>query len=213
MVRGPVSLSMHKRTLLLLGSLWITGCGNGSNPLVPHVRPVEGGTVSSGYGPRENHPVKGLMVGGHHTGYDFAVGSGSPIRASMAGTVSFVGLKGGYGKAVVLEHPDGYSTLYGHASELLVRQGQSVAQGQTIALVGSTGISTGPHLHYELRKGGLPVNPGPFLNEEDPVAMAAAHVEPPAVKKLTVKQVRLVDHFRMDDMVPVASPGRALDRG
>ncbi|MFP5504415.1 MAG: M23 family metallopeptidase [Candidatus Sericytochromatia bacterium] len=158
--------------------LSLAACGGGGNPLVPQLRPVEGGHISSGYGPREVHPIYGAATGGHHDGYDFAVGPGSPIRASMAGTVRFAAWKGGYGKTVILEHADGYSTLYGHAERLEVSEGQTVSQGQVIARVGSTGISTGPHLHYELRRHGRPVDPGAFDDELPPVAVAAAIAQP-----------------------------------
>ena len=94
-----------------------------------------------------------------HTGVDFAAPSGTPIKAAKSGYVTFSGSKGGYGNAVLINHNDDYSTLYGHASRLLVKEGQYVKQGDVIALVGSTGRSTGPHLHFEIFRNGNRINP------------------------------------------------------
>ncbi|MEB3195654.1 MAG: M23 family metallopeptidase [Candidatus Sericytochromatia bacterium] len=141
----------------------LAGCDRGANPLIPQLRPVEGGWVSSEFGMREAHPVLGTMPGRLHEGYDFAVAEGSPIRATMAGEVVYAGWRGGYGKTVVVAHREGLSTLYGHARELLVSPGDTVAAGEVLALVGSTGLSTGPHLHYELRRHDVPIDPGGFL--------------------------------------------------
>lgn len=143
--------------VLLLG-----GCG--TNPAVPQVRPVEGGWISSAFGSREDHPVLGLIAGRVHAGYDFAVAAGTPIRASMAGEVTFAGWDGGYGKLLVIEHAGGWTTRYGHAQELLAGPGDRVRAGDVVGLVGSTGLSTGPHLHYELRHHGTAVDPGGFLS-------------------------------------------------
>ncbi len=134
--------------------------GPRSAPQAGYVTPVEG-QVSSSYGPRE-------MAGRdahHHDGVDIAAPEGTPIRAAKAGRVSFAGEKGGYGNTVVLTHSDGSETLYAHASALLVEAGSVVRAGQTIAEVGSTGRSTGPHLHFELRKGGQPVDPAEALGQ------------------------------------------------
>jgi len=94
-----------------------------------------------------------------HTGLDIAAGYGSPIRTALGGRVAFVGWKGGYGKTVVVEHPNGYETLYGHCSTILVNRGDTVKRGDTIARIGSTGISTGPHVHFEVREHGSRINP------------------------------------------------------
>ena len=88
---------------------------------------------------------------------------GTTIRAADSGRVIFAGWYGGYGRAVVIDHGGGITTLYGHASRLYVSEGQSVQQGQSIAAVGSTGLSTGPHLHFEVRRNGNPINPMGFL--------------------------------------------------
>jgi murein DD-endopeptidase MepM/ murein hydrolase activator NlpD len=94
-----------------------------------------------------------------HTGIDIGAGYGSTIRAAGAGEVIFAGYRRGYGNCVIIDHGGGVSTLYGHCSALTVSEGQQVAQGQPIARVGSTGLSTGPHLHFEVRHNGTPVNP------------------------------------------------------
>jgi murein DD-endopeptidase MepM/ murein hydrolase activator NlpD len=122
----------------------------------PHtVGPVTG-EVTSPFGQRI-HPITGDSR--FHTGVDLRAPSGSPIRAAAEGVVREAGKRGGYGNAVELDHGDGTSTLYAHASALLVKPGQHVAQGEPIALVGQTGAATGPHLHFELRRHGHPVEP------------------------------------------------------
>ena len=88
---------------------------------------------------------------------------GAPIVAAEAGIVTFAGWNGGYGNCIIIDHGGGRATLYGHASQLLVSRGQSVTRGQLIARVGSTGVSTGPHLHFEVLHNGTPVNPVPFI--------------------------------------------------
>lgn len=107
------------------------------------------------------HPVLGYRR--FHAGLDFAAGYGSTIRAADSGTVIFAGWYGGYGRAVIIDHGKGITTLYGHTSQLFVSEGQTVQRGQAIAAVGSTGLSTGPHLHFEVRRNGSPVNPANYL--------------------------------------------------
>ncbi len=94
---------------------------------------------------------------------DFAAGYGSTIRAADSGTVLYSGWYGGYGKTVIINHGKGITTLYGHSSKLYVNAGESVKRGQAISAIGSTGLSTGPHLHFEVRKNGTPVNPANYL--------------------------------------------------
>ncbi len=123
------------------------------------VRPVDA-EVGSTFGMRL-HPI--LNVVRMHKGVDMGAPQGAPIRAVATGVVGFAGEKGGYGKVVYLEHRDGLQTRYAHQSELAVQQGQPVAAGQVIGFVGSTGLSTVPHLHFEVRRDGEAVDPEPYL--------------------------------------------------
>jgi murein DD-endopeptidase MepM/ murein hydrolase activator NlpD len=118
------------------------------------------GTVTSGYGYRI-HPI--FHVRKLHTGIDIDADMGDSIKAAQAGTVIFAGWKGGYGKCTIIAHGGNIATLYGHQSQLLVSAGQKVKKGQVIGKVGSTGYSTGPHLHFEVRVNGSPVNPMKYL--------------------------------------------------
>ncbi len=119
------------------------------------IYPVSG-PITSPFGYRF-HPIRRTTR--LHTGVDFGVASGTPIRAADNGVVIHSGWYGGYGYCVILNHGSGYSTLYAHCSSLYVSVGQTVSQGQSVAAVGSTGMSTGPHLHWELRRNGVPINP------------------------------------------------------
>lgn len=110
--------------------------------------------VSSQYGPR---------WGRHHDGIDLAANMGTPIQAARDGKVILAGEVKGYGNTVILEHADGSRTLYGHCESLKVMAGQRVTQGETIATVGSTGNSTGPHLHFEIQTGNEKVDPLRYL--------------------------------------------------
>lgn len=125
-----------------------------------YVRPVSGGYISCPYGPRI-HPVHGTP--GFHTGIDIAAPTGTPIYASHDGVVGAAQWNAAYGNMVIINGSNGIQTLYGHATSYIVSKGQSVKKGQVIAYVGSTGWSTGPHLHYEVRKNGNHVNPGPYM--------------------------------------------------
>ncbi len=118
--------------------------------------PVDGARLTSGFGMRM-HPLLGYSR--MHRGVDFGVAYGSPIMAAAAGRVEFVGWHGGHGKYVKINHGNGFATAYGHMSAFKVTPGQHVAQGQVIGYVGSTGLSTGPHLHYELWRGGEAIDP------------------------------------------------------
>jgi murein DD-endopeptidase MepM/ murein hydrolase activator NlpD len=104
---------------------------------------------------------------GSHPGMDIAVASGSRILAAGGGTVAEVGEDSVYGRFVRIAHPDGYESLYAHAEALLVKQHQRVRAGRVIALSGSTGVSTAPHLHFEIRKDGRPVDPGALVRNPD----------------------------------------------
>lgn len=139
----PVSSGNHNSTV-----------NNNTSTLFTH--PLKGaGTISSGYGSR---------WGSFHKGLDFAASAGTPVYASAAGKVIYSGYNsGGYGKLVIIEHNNGYQTYYAHNSSLYVNVGQNVSQGERIAGVGSTGDSTGNHLHFEIRKNGNPVNPANYI--------------------------------------------------
>ena len=119
--------------------------------------PVKFGMRTSSYSVRRFHPISKKYK--RHTGIDYSAAHGTPIFATAGGTVEFAGWRGGYGKLVIIRHPNGYQTYYGHCSRLLVKKGVYVKQGQTIARVGRTGRATGPHVHYEVRINGKPVNP------------------------------------------------------
>ncbi|HEY9668581.1 MAG TPA: peptidoglycan DD-metalloendopeptidase family protein [Coleofasciculaceae cyanobacterium] len=116
--------------------------------------------ITSNFGWRR-HPILGSSR--FHAGIDFGASYGSTIRAAEGGTVIFAGWYGGYGNAVIINHGSGITTLYGHSSKLYVTEGQTVQAGVAIAAVGSTGLSTGPHLHFEVRKNGEPVDPMLYL--------------------------------------------------
>ena len=119
------------------------------------------GQLTSPFGERGH-----VMGGGgtqFHAGIDISVPQGTPVQAAQEGTVAFAGYNGAYGKVVKLDHANGFSTLYAHNSRLLVYVGQTIEVGQVICLSGSTGRSTGPHLHFEVHKDGWPVDPLPYL--------------------------------------------------
>ena len=118
------------------------------------IKPVTGATITSRFGQRSS---------GNHTGLDMAIATGTPVYAAAAGTVTFAGYKGSYGYLVIIDHGNGYQTYYAHCSKLYVSAGQTVAQGQNISAVGSTGNSTGPHLHFEVRYNGSILNPQNFI--------------------------------------------------
>jgi len=122
-------------------------------------RPIPG-RVESGFGSRM-HPIFGTVK--MHNGVDMHGSTGQPIRAGAGGTVILSGVKGGYGNTVMIDHGGGMVTLYAHQSTIGVSVGQKVTAGQTIGYVGSSGLSTGPHLHFEVRINGTPVDPMNYL--------------------------------------------------
>lgn len=128
---------------------------------VPLGRPAQGG-LSSGFGPRHN-PFNGQGSEFHH-GLDFRGNVGDPARVTADGTVEFAGTMNGYGQVVKVRHGYGYSTVYGHLSHIDVQTGQQVRAGELIGKIGSTGRSTGPHLHYEVRLNNEPHDPAHFLS-------------------------------------------------
>ena len=131
---------------------WVQGTGQLGWPV--------SGEITSPYGYRV-HPIWGTTI--YHSGIDIGVDEGTPVHAADGGVVVWSGWMGGYGYAVVIDHANGLSTLYGHNSELAVDEGQSVAKGQVISYAGSTGNSTGPHVHFEVRVNGDPVDPMGYL--------------------------------------------------
>jgi murein DD-endopeptidase MepM/ murein hydrolase activator NlpD len=128
--------------------------------LLPSRMPVAAYGLTSSFGMRQ-HPLLGVVR--EHSGIDLAAPIGSPIYATSDGIVSMANWRGGYGLFVSLDHGGGVQTRYGHMSRLNVVAGQQVHKGDVIGLVGSTGLSTGPHLHYEVRLNGQAVNPVPYL--------------------------------------------------
>lgn len=134
------------------GGGWVQGTGQLSWPV--------NGVITSDFGWR-NHPIFGRQI--LHSGIDIGVDEGTPVHAADGGVVVYSGWMDGYGYAVVIDHGNGMSTLYGHNSDLAVSEGQTVSKGTVIAYAGSTGNSTGPHVHFEVRINGDPVDPQGYL--------------------------------------------------
>lgn len=130
----------------------------------PRGNPLSGGWITSGFGKRS-----GVVLdhGGSefHRGMDIANDIGSPIKATAFGVVAYSGKKGGYGNVVIISHGYGYTTVYAHNRKNLVSTGDKVKRGQTIAYLGQTGNVTGPHVHYEIRRNNIPINPENSLDE------------------------------------------------
>jgi flagellar protein FlgJ len=144
------------------GSTSVAFASENARPMIGSVSlqlPIRG-EIRSVFGPRRD-PINGRHR--FHQGIDIAAVRGTPIGAAAAGQVIFAGKNKGYGNMVMIEHADGRRTLYGHAERLFVKTGDTVTAGETIAAVGSTGHSTGPHLHFEVREGGRAVNPFTIL--------------------------------------------------
>lgn len=127
---------------------------------IPQVVPAAGTRISSGFGYRTD-PFEGSAA--FHAGLDFTGPTGAPIYSAARGKVAFAGRRPGYGNVVEIDHGNGLRTRYAHMSAFRTRAGESVRAGQVIGAVGSTGRSTGPHLHFEVRHNGQAVNPRPFL--------------------------------------------------
>lgn len=144
---------------------------------VPQVVPAASSHITSGFGYRAD-PFAGSPA--FHAGLDFKGATGAPIYAAARGKVAFVGRHAAYGKSVEVDHGNGLRTRYAHMSEFRTRVGETVSAGQVIGAVGSTGRSTGPHLHFEVRLHGRPVNPRPFL-EVAPNVVEKARINRPAV--------------------------------
>lgn len=138
--------------------------------------PVKNAYITSKYGVRID-PITGRSRG--HKGVDFGGPRGSDIHSVAAGVVTFSGVKNGYGNIVEISHMDGYKTIYGHNQKNLVKAGDLVQQGQVIAKLGSTGRSTGPHVHFEVVKNGKAINPMTYITrvakpDNSPIQMAKA---------------------------------------
>lgn len=126
----------------------------------PTTRPSDG-FVTSGFGYRM-HPILGGRA--HHNGIDFDANTGDPVRSAGNGLVKYAGWKNGFGNVVEIDHQNGYVTVYAHNSAFTVKEGDVVRAGQVVAKAGSTGRSTGPHVHFEVHKDGRAVNPRVFLD-------------------------------------------------
>ncbi len=127
---------------------------------VPCTHPVPGSLIVSQFGMR-THPVLGVWA--MHEGTDFGARKGTPVAATADGVVKSSGWKPGFGYAVMIDHGGGYSTRYAHNSKNKVKKGDRVRRGDVVALLGGTGLSTGPHLHYEVRVNGMPKDPLQFI--------------------------------------------------
>lgn len=145
-------ITLHQTLQMHWGQLELSFTGIG--------KAVTNGWISSFYGPRYD-PFTGRKA--WHGGVDIAGKEGAEIKALAAGIVTFADSKGGYGQFIEIKHSNGLTTRYGHNKELLVKQGQVVRKGQTISLLGSSGRSTGPHLHLEVHKNGQAVDPGDYF--------------------------------------------------
>lgn len=144
----------------------------GAEAGLPSLRPVDYPYLSSSFGWRR-HPITGRHV--MHEGLDFAAPRGTPIQAASGGVVTEAGYRSGYGKTVEIHHGSDIVTRYAHASDIKVKVGDIVERGQEIATVGSTGLSTGPHLHFEVRVAGHPLDPVLFLEKIEPDATLVTH--------------------------------------
>lgn len=148
----------RSRQLRLLEEMMVTRQTD-ANALLDF-KPVHEGYISSGFG-RRTDPISGRTS--MHTGLDFAAPPGTPIYAVGAGVVTFSGRNGAYGNMIEITHGNGYTSRYAHAQRLVAKKGDLVQKGEKIATVGTTGRSTGPHLHLEVRRNGMAVNPARYI--------------------------------------------------
>ncbi len=152
-------LEDRSRQLGVLESVLMTR--NLQAEVMPAGRPIEHGWLSSYFG-RRTDPFTGKLA--FHEGIDFAGKMGSDVIAVASGVVVWAGKRSGYGNLVQINHGNGYATRYGHNKEILVKVGDTVKKGQVIARMGSTGRSTGPHVHFEVLRNGRPVDPKRYVN-------------------------------------------------
>lgn len=164
----PVVEDKNARAVFQAWKHMDTGLSASMGVAVPSLRPIAKMSLSSSYGMRV-HPITGRVA--RHNGIDIPAPRGTPIYATADGIVGRAQVLGGYGNYVEIEHGNAIQTRYGHMTRFVVRSGQPVKQGDVIGYVGSTGRSTGNHLHYEVRIEGAPVNPMPFV-QADQMAMA-----------------------------------------
>lgn len=155
---------MKKLSFLVLGLMFFSSILWAVQQEPPSLFPLEDARISSGFGDRF-HPI--LKVGKMHTGIDFPAPTGTPIYATADGVVErAVNKTGGYGNNVLIKHDEEYHSFYAQMSEFKVKKGQKVKKGEIIGWVGSSGMSTAPHLHYEVWKNGKAINPEPFLKSK-----------------------------------------------
>ena len=152
-------LEARERQLVSLEAALLTR--NLNQSLLPQGRPVDEGSITSTYGERLD-PITGRSS--FHPGVDFGAPEGSTVMSVATGVVTWAGPHPAYGNLVEINHGNGYSTRYGHNEKLLVKVGDTVQKGQQLALSGSTGRSTGPHVHFEVLRDGAVVNPASFIN-------------------------------------------------
>jgi hypothetical protein len=138
-------------------------------------RPLAALRVTSAFGSRRMHPILHRLL--PHTGVDYGARYGTPVRATADGVVVSAGWNGGYGNMIEVQHPNGYSTRYAHLSRIVAGRALFVHQGDVIGYVGMTGLATGPHLHYEVRRNGRPVNPL-LATEAPPLATELLDTDP-----------------------------------
>lgn len=129
---------------------------------IPNIKPLSG-SITSDFGSRI-HPIYNVSL--FHSGIDFSASEGTRVQSTGDGIVAFSGYDKGYGQKIIINHGYGYKTIYAHLSKSLVRQGQRVNRGEIIALSGNSGLSTGPHLHYEVQKDNVKVNPTAYFFDE-----------------------------------------------
>jgi len=134
---------------------------SGETPQKQFICPVDSGKFTSGFGQRM-HPV--LKVKKHHDGIDIAAPEGQSVCASEDGQILYTGFNKGFGKMIKIGHSNNFTTVYAQLNDILVETGNIVKQGEKIGTVGATGLSTAPHLHFEIRINGEPVNPADYID-------------------------------------------------
>lgn len=162
MIRAVATITAVVTIGLCGGTALASGAVQGEAGGVTFVKPIAHSWISQGFGCTSFtfEPVDLACPGGHwHSGIDLAAARGTPVMATLPGVVTVILSATGYGLHVIIDHGDGLSSLYGHLDTVLVESGDYVAGGQVIGTVGSTGNATGPHLHFEIRRDGIPEDP------------------------------------------------------